>query len=85
MLNDPWGAIVGPNVDSTTRSRSLVLVLPDEPVRATTCNTSLAPMTARASRPAATTVSSTRMCGPATARETNAATPPEASAPATWS
>ena len=35
LLNEPTGATVGPSVDSRAAMRSLVVVLPTEPVRAT--------------------------------------------------
>ena len=81
-LKDSCAATVGPSPASTCAIRSLVLVLPDEPVTATTVRSwPAASTTSRASSPNAVSVSSTTTCatGTSTSRCTSAT-----SAPASW-
>src|ERR1700728_2925470 len=59
LLSEPSGAIVGPMRSTTWAVRSLVEVLPDEPVMPTTVAPGSRSRTARASRPRATVTAAT--------------------------
>ena len=68
VLNDPAGATVGPRCSSRAAIRSLVEVLPEEPVTATTRASGSAARVCVASRPSASTGSARgswacRWCG----------------------
>ena len=83
LLNDPTGATVSPILDSSDLSRSLVVVLPTEPVMPMTVNGDSSArrrsILCLASAPNALTVFSTTICGtcaPAISWSTSAATAP---------
>ena len=83
LLNDPGGATTaapGNAAASNCAVRSLVVVLPDEPVMPTTVRSGSRSRTARASRPIAVSASATMIMGtPSTGR-----VPITAVAPASW-
>ncbi len=85
-LYDPTGATVGPAVASTVPRRSLVLVLPDDPVMPTTAMPGSRRTTSRARAAKASWVSATTTHGtPSTGRVTRAATEPRSTAAGTKS
>ena len=82
LLYDPVAATVSPSGASSAAIRSLVLVLPDDPVTATTRRPDAVSrsVTARASRASPASTSSTSTDGQPTGRATSAATAPAAAA-----
>jgi hypothetical protein len=83
LLKDPWVATVGADDASTAASRSLVEVLPCEPVTASTVRSPAlrtVATTCAESRPRASWGSSTTTVGSAVAREPSTATAPLAAA-----
>ncbi len=82
LLNDPWVATVGAAAPSTAPRRSLVEVLPCEPVTAATVRPGRAARTWRARRPRATWTSSTTTAGTPTGRPARTAAAPPATADA---
>ena len=80
-LSELTGATVSPAVDSTAASRSLVLVLPDDPVMPTMRSSGARSTTPRATCPKAVcTSSTTTVATPSTGREPSTATAPAATA-----
>ena len=83
LLNEPGGATVGPSRTAIWAIRSLVVVLPDEPVSPITVSAGSRSTTVRASRPIASSVSPTSTIGtPGTSRVPSTATAPASTAPA---
>src|SRR5262249_58347218 len=82
LLNDPGGATVGPSRDSTWASRSLVEVLPEEPVTPTTVSSGSRASTPRARSASAASTSGTTTAGTPTGRAASTATAPAATAAA---
>ena len=76
LLNEPGGATVGPSRSATWASRSLVVVLPDEPVIAAIVSWGRRSTTARASGASAACTSGTTSAGTPAGRLVSAATAP---------
>lgn len=81
LLNEPGGATVGPSRTVSWAIRSLVVVLPDEPVSPITVSPGSRSTTARASQPIASSASATSTIGtPGTSRVPSTATAPASTA-----